>query len=263
MMMEHWRECLEDVFDVKGLIQILRAVRSRTTIVRYLRSKQPSPFASSVLFNYAGNFIYDGDAPLAERRAATLTLDQAWLKELLGTAEFRELFDADVIARLALELQRIDGFSPRDADDLHDLLMNLGPLGHSAIEQRCGDAEVTGWIEQLVRTRRIFTFHFGPPSERTTIYAASEDAGRLRDAPGVVPPSGLAEAFLEPVAEAVLDLVSRYARTHPPFTVETVAEFLQLSSGRCKPCRPQTAYCRASSCLEVVESSGVTSVFSV
>lgn len=229
IMMETWRECLQDVFDVHGLTQILRSVRSRAIAVRHIRGEHPSPFAASVLFNYAGNFIYDGDAPLAERKAATLALDHAQLRELLGTAEFRELFDADVIAQLGLELQRLDDFAPRDADDLHDLLLHLGPLDQPAIELRCDEQFDSGWLDDLLRTRRIFSFYPGPAAEATARYAACEDAGRLRDAPGIVPPAGLATAFLEPVDNAVLDLVSRYARTHVPFSAVAAAEELQLS----------------------------------
>ncbi len=227
MMMETWRECLKDVFDTQGLISILRSIRSRAITVRYIRSDYPSPFSASVLFNYAGNFIYDGDAPLAERKAATLALDHVQLKELLGTAEFRELLDADVIAQTALELQRLDDWEPRDEDDLHDLLVDLGPMDRDALAQRCESNNLDAWIEQLIGVRRIFMFC--RTDGATTVYAAAEDAGRLRDALGVVPPSGLADAFLEPVDQAILDLVSRFARTHTPFTVAEAVHHLQLS----------------------------------
>lgn len=229
MMMETWRECLKDVFDVTGLIQILRSIRSRSVSVRYVRSDHPSPFAASVLFNYAGNFIYNGDAPLAERKAATLALDHAQLKELLGSAEFRELFDAEVIAQLALELQRLDDFSPRDADELHDLLMDLGPLDRDGLQERCGDTSVDDWIEQLLQARRVFSFRHVRDNGERQLFAAAEDAGRLRDALGIVPPSGLADAFLQPVADAERELLARYARTHTPFTAVAAAEALGLS----------------------------------
>lgn len=231
MMMETWRECLQDVFDVSGLIQILRSVRSRAITVRYVQSEHPSPFAASVLFNYAGNFIYNGDAPLAERKAATLALDHSQLKELLGTAEFRELFDAEVITRLSLELQRLDGYAPRDADELHDLLMDLGPLDFDGIRERCGGEDVSGWIDELVQARRIFSYRRRDTEKEQLLYAAAEDAGRLRDALGIVPPSGLADAFLQPVTDAERELVARYARTHPPFMAESAAESLGLSMG--------------------------------
>lgn len=227
MMMETWRECLKDVFDVTGLLSLQKNIRSRKIRTRYIRSESPSPFSASVLFNYAGNFIYDGDAPLAERRAATLALDHAQLKELLGTAEFRDLFDADVVAQLALELQRLEGWVPRDADDVHDLLIDLGPLSPDGLAKRCGGVDASAWLDELVRARRVFCFRVGEESQE--VYAAAEDAGRFRDALGIVPPSGLADAFLEPVQDAVRDLVSRYARTHPPFTVDSALQELNLS----------------------------------
>jgi len=227
MMMETWRECLKDVFDMQGLIGILRSIRSRSINVRYVRSDYPSPFSASVLFNYAGNFIYDGDAPLAERKAATLALDNVQLRELLGTAEFRELLDADVIAQLSLELQRLDDWQPRDADDIHDLLIDLGPMDLESLRLRSGSVPIQTWIDQLLGHRRVLTFCAA--DEATRIYAAAEDAGRLRDALGIVPPSGLADAFLEPVDHAILDLVSRFARTHTPFTIPEAVDNLQLS----------------------------------
>ena len=158
VVMETYRECFRDVFDLPGLTEILRSLRSREIAVQYMRSDHPSSFSASVLFNYTGNYIYGGDAPLTERRAATLTLDHVQLKELLGTAEFRDLFDSDVIAELALELKRLNGFSLRDADDLHDLLIVLGPLSKEEI-YACGGEDqprVSEWLNALLQCRRIF-----------------------------------------------------------------------------------------------------------
>jgi ATP-dependent Lhr-like helicase len=232
MLMETYRECLQDVFDVKGLVTLLRDVQRRSITVRQIQTDHPSPFAAAVLFNYVGNFIYDSDVPLAEKRAATLSLDHAQLRELLGSADFRELFDADVIEQVALELQRADGYRIRDEDDLHELLLHLGPQTLAELERRSdSEDQDTGpmsvLIERLIHQRRAFSCQI---SHEVRI-AAAEDAARLRDALGVVPPGGLADAFLEPVADALTDLVSRYARTHVPFTVGDVATYFGLGPG--------------------------------
>ena len=219
MLLETYRECLRDVFDVGGLKQILRDVERRVIRVRHVVSERPSPFAAALLFNYAGNYLYNGDAPLAERRAAALALDHTQLRELLGDAELRELLDADVMDSMALELQRMDGKYPlRGMDAIHDLLLQLGDLTRAEIVARAEDA-VT-WIEELLTSRRIVELRVA--GEQRLI--AAEDTGRYRDALGVVPPLGLPEAFLAESADPLGDLVSRFARTHIPFPVERVAE---------------------------------------
>lgn len=229
MLMETYRECLRDVFDMSGFQKLLKDVQSRAIRVREVRSEHPSPYAGAVLFNFAGNFIYDGDAPLAERRAQTLALDHAQLRELLGTVDLRELFDPQVISDLEQELQRLNGFKLRHADDLHGLLLDLGSLSSSEIHQRCRSEDVASgnaeaWLQELLRARRAFAWNLGDEQQ----FAAAEDSGKLRDALGVMPPSGLADAFLEPVHEALINLVSQYARTHAPFTAEDVAQRLGL-----------------------------------
>ncbi len=229
ILLETYRECLRDVFDMPGFISLLRDVKSRSVRVQSVRTEHPSPFAGAVLFNYVGNFIYDGDAPLAERRAQTLALDHAQLRELLGTIDFRELFDASIVEEVATELQRLNDYKLRHADDLHGLLLDLGALSLTEIEQRCNPADVDSgaarqWLNELLDARRAFGFQIAD-EER---FAVAEDAGRLRDALGVMPPSGLADAFLEPVQEALIDLVSQYARTHAPFSADEVAQRLGL-----------------------------------
>lgn len=231
ILMETYRECLRDVFDMPGFISLLRDVKSRAVRVQSVRSEHPSPFAGAVLFNYVGNFIYDGDAPLAERRAQTLALDHSQLRELLGTIDFRELFDLEIVADVEAELQRLNGWKLRHADDLHGLLLDLGPLSLDEIGQRCTEEDmaaghVNEWLNQLLKHRRAF--EFSAASADANCFAAAEDAGRLRDALGIMPPSGLADAFLEPVQEALTDLVSQYARTHAPFSAAEVAERLGL-----------------------------------
>ncbi|MGL4513066.1 MAG: Lhr family helicase [Lacipirellulaceae bacterium] len=229
ILLETYRECLRDVFDLPGLISVLRDVERRAIRVEAVESRQPSPFASSLLFNYVGNFVYEGDAPLAERRAAALALDHAQLRELLGGADLRELLDGEVIDRLGLELQRVAEPHVRTIDATHDLLLSLGDLTEEEVWARCDHAavthdEVTAWLGQLVRERRAIAVRLaGEPR-----YAAAEDAARLRDALGVNPPPGLPGAFLEAVADPLGDLVSRYARTHGPFPATECARRLGL-----------------------------------
>jgi ATP-dependent Lhr-like helicase len=229
ILLETYRECLRDVFDLPGLVALLRDIEKRVVRVENVESQQPSPFASSLLFNYVGNFIYEGDAPLAERRAAALALDHAQLRELLGGAELRELLDGDTIDQLGLELQKLADPYCRHIDAVHDLLLSLGDLKADELWARCDHIAVTRadlekWLGELSDTRRIIAVRLaGEPR-----YAASEDAARLRDALGVNPPAGLPGAFLEHVADPVGDLVSRYARTHAPFSAADVARRLGL-----------------------------------
>jgi len=239
ILMETYRECLRDVFDMPSFVEMLQQVRKRVIRIHSVRSEHPSPFAGAVLFSYVGNFIYNGDAPLAERRAQTLSLDHAQLRELLGTVDFRELFDPHVVQEVAAELQRLRGWKLRHADDLHGLLLQIGPLTLAEIQQRCAVEDVRSgdcrhWLNELVNTRRAFGFQTtggtaGRSSEHhQESFSAAEDAGRLRDALGIMPPPGLADAFLEPVQDALTDLVSRYARTNGPFTTQQVADQLGL-----------------------------------
>lgn len=223
ILLETYRECLRDVFDLPGLVDILTAIRARKIRVSTVDSRTPSPFASSLLFSYVASFIYDGDAPLAERRAQALSVDQAQLRELLGEAELRELLDQDAIDAAEKSLQRLEERQAiRHADALHDLLLSLGDLTRSEIEIRTDREErpnLESWLQALTRERRIIEiFLAGEPR-----FAAAEDAGKLRDAFGVVTPMGLPRAFLEPHEDALRELVSRYARTHGPFTVEALA----------------------------------------
>jgi ATP-dependent helicase Lhr and Lhr-like helicase len=222
LILETYRECLRDVFDLPGLIDLLGQIKSRRIRVVTVDSRTPSPFAASLMFSYVASFIYDGDAPLAERRAQALSVDSAQLKELLGEAELRELLDPDALTAMELMLQRLDGRRPIDSPDgLHDLLLSLGDLTEAEIGARSSAPDaVAGWIVELDRERRLVGFNVA--GERR--YAAAEDVGRLRDALGVMPPRGLPQALLEPVADPLGDLVSRYARTHGPFLLTSIAE---------------------------------------
>ncbi len=226
ILLETYRECLRDVFDIQGLRQILRDVRNQSIRVVQVETQNASPFAASLLFNYTAHFLYEGDTPLAERRAQTLALDHAQLRELLGDAELRDLLCGDAVDQVQQELQRLDArFHARDADDVHDLLRHLGDLSEDEIELRTESEAVAAgtfrqWLRDLMDERRIIAVRIAGQSR----YAAAEDASRLRDALGIVPPPGLPDAFLQQVADPLGDLVSRYARTHAPFHVQDVAD---------------------------------------
>jgi ATP-dependent Lhr-like helicase len=220
LILETYRECLRDVFDLPALLEVLSAIRRRDIELVPIESRSPSPFAGTLLFSYVGNFLYDGDAPLAERRAQALTLNHAELRELLGEAELRELFDRDVIADVERDLWKLGEPFIKAADQIHDLLLLLGDQSEAELLARAIDAEQTlGFIKELLRSRRIAEARIaGEPR-----LFASEDAGKLRDALGVMPPAGLPSVFLEAQPQALLELMARYARTHVPFTSEAPA----------------------------------------
>jgi ATP-dependent Lhr-like helicase len=219
ILLETYRECLRDVFDLPGLVEILSRIESRRTRVVTLDADKPSPYAASLLFAFVANFIYDGDAPLAERRAQALTIDHAQLRELLGEAELRTLLDPDVIAEHELMLQRLV-YKVKHADGVHDLLLSIGDLSLDEIASRLEvPANAATFLRELEQTRRVIAVRIhGEPR-----YAAAEDAARLRDALGVMLPRGLPGAFLEKVKDPLGDLIARYARTHGPFTESDVA----------------------------------------
>jgi ATP-dependent helicase Lhr and Lhr-like helicase len=228
MILETYRECLRDVFDLPALIELLSAIRRREVALVPVDSQSPSPFASTLLFSYVGNFIYDGDAPLAERRAQALVLDQAELRGLLGEAELRELFDPDTIASVERDLLKLREPMLRHADDVHDLLLLLGDLTLEDLQARAHDpAAIPGILQELTRARRVAQASIaGEPR-----FFAAEDAGKLRDALGVMPPPGLPSTFLMPTTDALRELLSRFARTHAPFTTEAPARRYGLGRG--------------------------------
>ncbi|GII33223.1 ATP-dependent helicase [Planotetraspora mira] len=226
VVLETMRECLQDVFDVPGLVQLMRDVSARRVRIVEVETSQASPFAASLLFNYIGAFMYEGDAPLAERRAQALALDTALLAELLGQADLRELLDADVIAEAERELARLDR-PLRDAEDLADLLRSHGPLLAEDVAIREGDP---AWLAGLEKARRAIRVRVAGHEQ----WAAVEDAWRLRDALGVPLPVGVPHEFLEapatagqgrsgPAPDPLGDLVSRHARTRGPFASGTAA----------------------------------------
>src|SRR5262249_15388520 len=217
MLLEAYRECLRDVFDIPALLSILRRIAKREIHVTTIDSPKPSPFAATLLFSYVANYIYDGDAPLAERRAQALSIDQEQLRELLGDADFRELLDAEALEETESQLQALDAkYRARNADGLHDLLRRIGDLTRDEIVSRSAVPQMDEALATLEQSRRVLRIPIGGEKR----YIAAEDAARYRDALGIPLPPGLPEAFTQPVANPILELVRRYARTHGPFTTQ-------------------------------------------
>jgi ATP-dependent helicase Lhr and Lhr-like helicase len=217
ILLETSRECLQDVFDVPALRQMLAELQSRTIRVSEVETQSASPFAQSLMFGWIGAYMYEGDAPMAERRAAALSLDRDLLRELLGSEELRELLDADVIADLELELQRLaDGRRARNTDEVHDLLRWLGDLSALEIDQRSESGVAGPAIDALVAERRAFWAKVGGDDR----LLAADDASKYRDGIGVSLPVGLPTAFTDPIMRPLEELVARYARTHAPFVVD-------------------------------------------
>ncbi|MDH6222192.1 ATP-dependent helicase [Streptomyces pseudovenezuelae] len=217
IVLEAVRECLQDVFDVPGLVELMGDLESRKVRLVEVTTPEPSPFARSLLFGYVAQFLYEGDSPLAERRAAALSLDSRLLAELLGQAELRELLDAEVLTELERELQWLtEDRRIKDAEGVADLLRMLGPLTDAELAERGAEPQ---WAQDLTGARRVIRVRIAG----TDHWAAIEDAGRLRDALGTALPVGVPEAFMEPVKDPLGDLLARHARTHGPFTSATAA----------------------------------------
>jgi ATP-dependent Lhr-like helicase len=198
----------------------MHRVSQRRLRVVEVETATPSPFAASLLFGYVGAFMYEGDSPLAERRAAALSLDSVLLAELLGRVELRELLDPQVIATTTQQLQHLSSDRlARDAEGIADLLRVLGPLTEQEIAGRCTTSEVGGWLDGLQAAKRALTVSF---ADRTW-WVAVEDIGLLRDGVGVAVPVGVPAAFTESVDDPLGELLGRYARTHGPFTTHDAA----------------------------------------
>ncbi|MEU4015055.1 ATP-dependent helicase [Microbacterium sp. NPDC028030] len=233
VILETLREVLQDVYDLPSLRKLATSIADRRIRLVETEPGQPSPYARDLLFGYVGAFMYEGDSPLAERRAAALSVDPALLGELLGTVELRELLDPDVIAQFEREAQRLaPDRRARGLEGVADLLRMLGPLDAEEVALRldpgsltseAGEtveaATATALLDELVSARRAIPVTIAGANR----VAAIEDAGRLRDALGVALPTGIPVAFLEPVADPLGDLVARHARTHGPFTTDAVA----------------------------------------
>ncbi len=230
ILLEATRECLNDVFDVPALRGVLQGLADRSIRMVPVETNRASPFAQSLLFGWIAVYMYEGDAPLAERRAAALSLDRDLLRDLLGAEELRELLDPGVLADLELELQRlVDGRLARDADELHDMVRLLGPLTRHELEARSTeDVDVGAALDQLTFDLRMI--EVGVADERR--YAAAEDAGRLRDAFGVSVPVGLPAAFTDSVDDPLGDFALRFARSHGPFVTDQFATRFGIASAR-------------------------------
>ncbi|HZJ26433.1 MAG TPA: DEAD/DEAH box helicase [Acidimicrobiia bacterium] len=232
VLAETTRECLRDVFDLPALCDVLARLRRGSIQVVAVDTPRASPFAQSLLFGWIAAYMYEGDTPLAERRAGALTLDRDLLTDLLGADELRELIDPEAIADLELALQRldVDWHPARGPDDIHDLVRDLGDLTDDEIAARAQTA-VGAWIETLISEHRVIRLDI----DGETRVIAAEDAARYRDALGAEIPGDLPAVFVEPVADPIGDLVARYARTHPPFTVREVATRFGISTGSVEP----------------------------
>ena len=216
IVLETYRECLQDVFDLGALRGILRGIQTRSLSVVEVESASASPFASSLLFEYVATYMYEDDTPPEERRAQALSLDRDLLRELMGVEELRELLDTGAIEQVESSLRP----RPRNTDELHDLLRRSGPL--------LDDEYDRGFAETLLRERRAVRVRLGEQD----LFAAIEDAGLVRDAFGAVPPGGVPDVFLEPVERALRAVLRRYARTHGPFTTGEIADRFGLEHGR-------------------------------
>ena len=208
IVLETFRECLQDVFDLPALHGILRGIQTRELAVAEVETTSASPFASSLLFDYVATYMYEDDTPPEERRAQALSLDRDLLRELMGIEELRELLDLGAIEQVDASLRP----PPRNVDELHDLLRRSGPLVDGEYDR--------GYAETLLRERRAIRVKLG----EVELLAAVEDAAVVRDAFGVVPPGGVPNVFLEPVEEPLRGVLRRYARTHGPFTTGQVAD---------------------------------------
>jgi ATP-dependent helicase Lhr and Lhr-like helicase len=227
MLLEAYRECVRDVFDIPALLEVLRSVEKREVRVHVADSRSPSPFAASLLFSYVANYIYDGDAPLAERRAQALSIDQDQLQELLGDTDLRELLNADAIAQVEDQLQALgETQRVRSADGIHDLLLRLGDLSRSEIERRLARPDLLSSLDGLQQARRLLEVEIA--GEKRLI--AVEDAARYRDALGIPLPPGIPASLLEPVAAPVVELLRRFARTHGPFTADDAVNRFGLNA---------------------------------
>jgi ATP-dependent helicase Lhr and Lhr-like helicase len=227
ILLETYRECLRDVFDMPALTEVLRSINAGTLHVHTADSRSPSPFAASLLFGYVANYIYDGDAPLAERRAQALAIDQEQLRELMGDADLRELLDPVSIQETEEQLQYlVENARARSMDGVHDLLLRLGDLTREELRSRSNSDAIADSVEKLVKAGRVLKVDVA--GEQRLI--AVEDAARYRDAFAVALPQDLPATFLERAPEAAVDLVRRYARTHGPFTSSECARRFGLSS---------------------------------
>ena len=235
IVLETYRTCMQDMFDVPALVEILRGIHSRTIRLDHVETNSASPFARSLMFAYVAAYMYEGDMPLAERRAAALTLDRALLRELVGHEDLAALLDPGATAELEAELQcTADGYRARGPDELHDVLRRTGELDEDELAARVEadpDADVSAlvrsWIAALDHGRQVVRMRVG---QRPCVVAI-EDVASYRDALGCMPPGGVPAALLESVGDALPQLVARWARTHGPFGADELARRWAVPSG--------------------------------
>ncbi len=222
IVLETYRECLRDVLDVPGLVELLTRIRRREISLIDVETPTASPFASSLLFDYVATYMYEGDTPNAERRAAALSLDRDLLRELLGQEELRDLIDPGALAALEADLQHLsEQGRAANRDGLHDILRRVGDLSAAEIQPRVLDGLVPKeMVDALISERRVVPVRIA--GEQRFIDAA--DAGLYRDALGAAPPGGLPAAFLADVPDPLSKLMRRHAATHGPFTAADVRQ---------------------------------------
>jgi ATP-dependent Lhr-like helicase len=219
ILLETYRECLQDVFDLPALQEVLRSIQQRHIRVTSVETASASPFARSLLFDYIAEFMYEGDAPMAERRAQALPHDRERLRELLGQEELRELLDPSAVDSLELELQWLGERKARTRDQVHDLLRRIGDLTTAEVVARTLGDQAATWLIELASERRAVQVRIAT-EER---WVAVEDVARYRDALGVQPPRGVPEIFLQTSVDALDSVLLRWARTHAPFTARDPA----------------------------------------
>jgi len=229
VILETFRECLQDVLDLPALTDILEKLHARSLSLVEVETPTASPFASSLLFDYVATYMYEGDTPNAERRAAALALDRDLLRELLGQEELRELIDPEALEEVEAQFQhRTEAGQAGDRDALQQLLRNIGDLTtEEAAERVSAGYSAESMLRKLAGERRIAQVRIAG-EER---WIASEDAGLYRDSLGVPPPPGLPETFLEDHPDAMRALVRRYARTHGPFPTGQLAQRYGVDPG--------------------------------
>ena len=223
IIIETVREVTQDVYDLPGLVALTRAIRSGGVRLVEVVTDKPSPFAATLLFRYTGAFLYDGDTPLAERRAAMLSMDPELLAVALGTLDLRDLLDPDVVAEVVAELQHTaPSRRAATADDLAELPRLLGPLPWAALPERATVADLDGAVAALGARVAVVRLA-GEPH-----LVAASDLALLRDALGIPLPAGHSAPAVAPGRDPLTQLVARFARTHGPFTAEEVAAALGL-----------------------------------
>ncbi|HEY9293607.1 MAG TPA: ATP-dependent helicase [Microlunatus sp.] len=229
IVLETMRECLTDVFDLESLLELQRQIAAKKIKIVEVETKEPSPFAKSLLFGYVGEFVYEGDVPLAEKKAAALSLDAGLLAELLGKDGLEQLLDAEVIAEVEADLQSLS--SERQAsrpEQLFDLIRMSGPFDRAELSARVSDdLDLATELAELITQRRVAEVRIAGDQR----YAVTDDLPRLRDGLGIPLPPGTAADLGAAGDHPVTDLVQRWARTHGPFLAQTVADRYGLGIG--------------------------------